>query len=454
LSGSAAPIGLKRVLGLWDLVFYGIVLIQPIAAVGLFGVAQQLSHGHMVTTVFIAMFAMMLTAVSYGRMASVYPSAGSAYTYVSRGLNAHLGFLAGWAMVLDYLILPIVSTIYAALTLTRMVPFVPYAAWVLLLSIFTTGLNLRGIRSTAKWNIILLIAMSVVILAFFVMATRYLALHGGAPALFSLKPIYNRSAFHLRDVFTATSFAALTYIGFDGVTTLAEDVENPRKNVLIATVLVCALTGVLSSLQIYLAARIWPSYDDFPNVETAFLDVCGRAGGVWLFQAMAITLFVACVGSVLTGQLGAARILYGMGRDGVLPRRAFGRLNEKSTPAFNILLIGAITVIGSLTMSYEHAAEVLNFGAFIAFMGVNAAVMKTFYRKGRERSVLLDLAAPAGGLLFCAAIWGSLPILAKVIGFVWLLLGVAYLAMLTHGFRRAPAKLDFAESSGGGTRNG
>ncbi len=454
MSDSAAPIEFKRVLGLWDLVFYGIVLIQPIAAVGLFGVAQQLSHGHMVTTVLIAMFAMMLTAVSYGRMASVYPSAGSAYTYVSRGLNANLGFLAGWAMVLDYLIVPIVSTIYAALTLTRMVPFVPYAAWVLLLGIFTTGLNLRGIRSTAKWNIILLFAMCAVICAFFVMAIRYLVRGGGAPALFSLEPIYNKSTFHLREVFTATSFAALTYIGFDGVTTLAEEVDNPRRNVLIATVLVCAITGILSSVQIYLAARIWPSYDNFPNVETAFLDVCGRAGGAWLFQAMAIALLVACVGSVLTGQLGAARILYGMGRDGVLPRRTFGKLNEKSTPAFNILLIGAITACGSLTMNYEHAAEVLNFGAFIAFMGVNAAVMKTFYRHGRERSVLRDLAAPAAGLLFCAAIWWSLPILAKWIGFVWLLLGVVHLAALTHGFRESPAQLDFASSSGGGRRNG
>ena len=159
MSSSVEVSELKRVLGLWDLVFYGIVLIQPIAAVGLFGVAQQLSRGHMVTTVLIAMFAMMLTAVSYGRMASVYPSAGSAYTYVSRGLNEYLGFLAGWSMVLDYLIVPIVSTTYGALTLTRIVPFVPYAAWVLLLATFTTWLNLRGIRSTARSNIVLLCAM-------------------------------------------------------------------------------------------------------------------------------------------------------------------------------------------------------------------------------------------------------------------------------------------------------
>ena len=436
----------KRVLGLWDLVFYGIVLIQPIAAVGLFGIAQQMSRGHMVTTVLIAMCAMMLTAVSYGRMAAVYPSAGSAYTYVSRGLNVHMGFLAGWAMVLDYLILPIVSTVYAALTLTRIVPHVPFAAGVVVLVALTTGLNLCGMRSTARSNIILLIGMCLVIAVFFGMSIRYILLHGGFPALFSMEPIYSRATFHVRDVLTATSFAALTYIGFDGVTTLAEDVKNPRKNVLIATVLVCALTGIFSSLQIYLAARVWPSFNDYPNVETAFLDVCGRAGGFLLFQAMAITLFVACVGSTLTGQVGAARLLYSMGRDGVLPRRTFGRLSAKTNaPAFNILLIGFLTIAGALVLSYEHAAEVLNFGAFLAFMGVNAAVIRTFYLRTRERKLWRDVLVPLSGFLFCAGIWWSLPALAKWIGGGWVLLGVIYLTVLTRGYKRPPVQLDFAE---------
>lgn len=443
-SAEAVP-RLTRVLGLWDLVFYGIVLIQPIAAVGLFGVAQQLSRGQMVTTVLIAMCAMMLTAVSYGRMASVYPSAGSAYTYVSRGLNAHIGFLAGWAMVLDYLIVPIVSMIYAALTLTRLVPGVPYATWVVLLTLLITGLNLAGIRSAAKSNIVLLFMMCLVIGWFFVMAVRYLALHGGAHALFSLQPVYDPTEFNVRAVFTATSFAALTYIGFDGVTTLAEDVKNPRRNVLIATVLVCLLTGLMSSLQIYLAARVWPTYNNFPNVETAFLDVCGRAGGRWLFEGMAVTLFVACIGTTLTGQLGAARLLFGMGRDGVLPRPAFGRLNRHGTPVFNMLLIGAITLTGSLLMNYEHAAEVLNFGAFIAFMGVNVAAVRTFYRRGSFASLWRDLAAPIAGCLFCAVIWVSLPRLAKEIGATWLIIGVIYLATLTRGFNRAPVQLHFSE---------
>jgi len=437
---------LKRVLGLWDLIFYGIVLIQPIAAVGLFGIAQRNSHGHMMLTILIAMCAMMLTAVSYGRMASVYPSAGSAYTFVSRGLNAHLGFLAGWAMVLDYLTVPIVSIVYAALTLVRLVPHVSFAVWIILLMTLITLLNLRGMKATAHSNMILLAAMCVVIAVFFWSSVHYVTNQGGVHALFSMQPIYNPATFRLGDVLTATSFAALTYIGFDGVTTLAEDVKNPRRNVLIATVLVCLFTGIFSAAQVYLAARVWPSYHDYPNVETAFFDVCGRAGGPWLFQAMALTLFVACVGSVLTGQVGAARLLYGMGRDGVLPRAVFGRLNKRTnTPSFNLILVGVTTVAGALTLSYEHAAEVLNFGAFLAFMGVNAAVIRTFYFQRNKRGLLPNALMPALGLAVCATIWWSLPTLAKWIGSAWLLMGILYLYALTRGFKQAPAKLDFAE---------
>lgn len=449
-NASASAPTLKRVLGLWDLVFYGIVLIQPIAAVGLFGIAMQMSRGHMVTTILIAMLAMMLTAVSYGRMASVYPSAGSAYTYVTHGLNSQLGFLAGWAMILDYLIVPIVSTIYAAITLTRIVPFVPYWAWVLLLCGLTTILNVRGIKTTAKSNIVLLFAMCAVITVFMVEAVRFIWLRHGAGALFTTLPIYNPATFDIRSVLTATSFAALTYIGFDGVTTLAEEVRNPRRNVLLATVLVCALTGIFSSIQIYLAALVWPQYSNFPNVETAFLDVAGRAGGAWLYQAMAMTLFVACFGSALTGQVGAARLLFGMGRDNVFPKRWFGSLHEASgTPLFNLLLLGAMTVIGSLTLSYEHAAEVLNFGAFLAFMGVNAACARTFYlkRKNGRRSFIVDAVLPVAGLLFCLAIWVSLPTLAKWLGGAWLAIGIGYLAVQTRGFRRAPVTINFADES-------
>src|SRR6266436_4461873 len=163
---------LKRVLTLWDLIFYGIVLIQPIAPVPLYGVAQKLSDGHFAAIILIAMFAMMITAVSYGRMAALYPAAGSAYTYVGRGLNPHLGFLAGWAMFLDYVMIPIVNVVYGAQSLARLMPAIPPLVFVMALAAGITFLNLRGIRWTARTNEILLAGMCVVIAIFLVQAVR------------------------------------------------------------------------------------------------------------------------------------------------------------------------------------------------------------------------------------------------------------------------------------------
>jgi len=447
---------LKRVLTLWDLVFYGIVLIQPIAPVPLYGVAQKLSDGHFLTTILIAMFAMLITAVSYGRMAALYPAAGSAYTYVGKGLNPHLGFLAGWAMFLDYLLQPLINTVWISTALhERYLPKVPFVAWAAIIAGIITLLNLRGIRTSARANKILLFAMFVVIGAFLVLAVRFLLRLQGLPALFSTKPFYDPATFNSQRVWTATSFAALTYIGFDGVTTLAEDVKNPKRNVLLATVLVCLFTGVFGGLEVYLGHLVWPNWRTFPNLETAFMDICSRAGGIVLFNAMGAILILAAFGSGLTGGLGAARLLFGMGRDNVLPRRVFGHLSPGSaTPTYNILIIGALTLVGAVLLNaignaYQHAGELLNFGAFLAFMGVNLATFWQFTvlpRPGYKRRILADALLPAVGFLFCSLIWWNLNHLAKTIGGVWFAIGVLYLAITTSGFRRAPAMIDFKDS--------
>ena len=447
---------LRRVLTLWDLVFYGIVLIQPIAPVPLYGVAQKLSDGHFLTTILIAMFAMLITAVSYGRMAALYPAAGSAYTYVGKGLNPHLGFLAGWAMFLDYLLQPLINTVWISTALhERYLPKVPFVAWAAIIAGIITLLNLRGIRTSARANKILLFAMFVVIAAFLVLAVRFLLRLQGVPGLFSTKPFYDPASFNSQRVWTATSFAALTYIGFDGVTTLAEDVKNPKRNVLLATVLVCLFTGVFGGLEVYLGHLVWPNWRSFPNLETAFMDICSRVGGIVLFNAMGAILILAAFGSGLTGGLGAARLLFGMGRDNVLPRRVFGHLSPGSaTPTYNILIIGVLTLVGAVLLNaignaYQHAGELLNFGAFLAFMGVNLATFWQFTvlsRSGYKRRILADALLPAVGFLFCSLIWWNLNSLAKTIGGIWFAIGVLYLAITTGGFRRAPAMIDFKDS--------
>jgi putrescine importer len=441
---------LRRVLTLWDLIFYGIVLIMPIAPVPMFGVAQVLSHGHFVTTILIAMIAMMLTAVSYGRMASLFPTAGSAYTYVGRGLNPHLGFLTGWSMFLDYLIQPLMNGVYGALTIQRFFPFIPYAVLAAIFVAIMTLLNLRGIRATAYANILLVIIMCAVIAIFMILAIRYLFHLQGWHGVFSIQPFYDPATFNPRLIWMATSYAALTYIGFDGVTTLAEDVKNPKRNILLATVLVCLFTGIVGGLEVYLGQRVWPSYTTFPNVETAFMDVAHRVGGPLLFQALGIILILAAVGAGLTGQVGAARLLFGMGRDNVLPRRVFAYLDPKrNTPTRNILLIGVVAYIGALFVSYEQAGEILNFGAFLAFMGVNLATFWQFgvvRRPGRKRQWLGDIVIPLLGFLFCLRIWLGLKMPAKIVGGLWLTVGFVYSAIKTRGFRDRPIMVDFSES--------
>jgi putrescine importer len=448
---------LRRTLSLWDLIFYGIVLIQPIAPVPLYGVAQKLSDGHFVTIILIALFAMLITAVSYGRMGTLYPSAGSAYTYVGKGLNPHLGFLAGWAMILDYLLQPLINTVWISTALhERYVHQVPYVIWALLIAGVMTVLNLIGVKASANANKVLLAIMTVVVAAFVVLALKYLYSGQGWAGLFSLQPIYDPNTFNWSKIKVATSFAALTYIGFDGVTTLAEDVENPKRNVLLAVVLTCIFAGACSAFEAYLGARVWPDWRSFPNLETAFMDICFRVGGRFLFNAMGFILIVAAFGSGLTGTLGAARLLFGMGRDGVLPRKFFGYLKPgSSTPTNNILLIGVLAFGGAELLyhignAYEHAGELLNFGAFLAFSGVNLACFWQFtvqaQRNGARWRLLQDAVLPLVGFLVCGYIWWNLNSLAKTVGGIWFAIGILYVGYKTNWFRSAPVMIDFSDS--------
>jgi amino acid transporter len=432
---------LRRVLSLKDLIFYGIVAVTPSAPATVYGLAEVKSGGYVVVTILAAMVAMVLTAISYGRMAALYPSAGSAYSYVSRGMHPYLGFLAGWAMLLDYMLIPLFCTLYGTLSLQRALPMLPFPIGALLFAGGITLLNLRGIRSTAFANQALLVFMGLVLASFIVLAIRYIAIRYGFAGLFSIAPFYRPGTFHVRAIASATSFAALTYLGFDAVTTMAEDVKDPRRNVLLAAVSVCLFTGLFGGLLVYLGHLAWPDYNTFSNIDTAFIDVTGRVGGVTLLKATALLMVVANVGAGLTSQVGAARLLFGMGRENVIPARFFSRLHpRRNTPDFNIILLGVIGYVGAQLISYELAAELLNFGAFLGFMGVNLAVIWQFWvhkAEGHSRNFLFDVILPALGFLFCTIIWVGLSKAAEIAGTVWLIVGFFVLARQTGWFRRA-----------------
>jgi putrescine importer len=436
---------LRPVLSLGDLIFYGIVIIQPVAAVTIYGIAEQLSGGHVVDTLIVSVVPALLTAVSYGRLAALYPAAGSAYTYSARAISPFAGFLAGWAMLLGYIFMPLINVIYGALTLRREFPALPYALAAFAFASLITVLNLCGIRWTARANELMLTGMCAVIAVFGVLAVRYIVEAHGLGGVFSSAPFWNPHTFNLRTFATTTSFAALTYIGFDSVTTLAEDVHNPRRNVLAAVVLVVIITALLSGAQVYLAHQVWPDYRTFPNAETAFMDVYGRVGGAPLFHAMALVLIVACFGSALSGQVAASRILFGMGRDGVLPH-AFARVNlRRGTPVVGLIAIGTLSFAVSGVLNFEKASEVLNSGAFAAYMAVDLAAFWQFYlHGGAGRRFWPDAAAPLAGFLSCLAIWLSLPRLALTVGTLWLVSGLVLGALKARTLSVEEMAADFS----------
>jgi amino acid transporter len=438
------------VLSLWDLVYYGIILTSPIAAVPLFGEAQVLSNGHAVTTLLLAMVAMSVTAVSFGRMANVYPASGSVYSYISRTLNPHVGFILGWAMFLEYLFQPIQNALYAVLTIHRLVPQVPFAVLSAAIVAFITALATRGIKFNARTNELLLGFMMLVTAGFLVQAFRHIVLHQSYTGLFSVQPIYNPKTFDLRALAAGTSFAALVFIGFDGVSILAEEVQNPKRNVLLASVLVCVFTGLFSGLQVYLAQRVWPDYTTLVNHETAFMDVARVVGGPMLFALYGVMLLVSSLACGLAGHIGAARLLYSMGRDDVIPRKIFGHLSPKGgNPVYNEWIVGLVAYVAVLTVPWERSAEIVTFGALLAFTAVNFAALMHFWFSapaGKQKSFLRDAFVPGFGCVFCFGLLMGLQPWTKYAGLAWLVIGLIYAAHRTRMFTLRAEIIDFNET--------
>lgn len=439
-SESAVSIGeaprLRRALTLWDLILYGVIVIQPVAPMSPFGALSQRGRGHAVTAILIAMIAMLFTGISYGRLARVYPSAGSAFTYVAREIHPSLGYVTGWSMVMDYMLNPLICTIWCAQQAHEFLSGIPVWGWKIIFAAVFTLLNIRGIKTSARVNTAMAAGMSAVILVIFVAAARYLPghLHGDTRSL--TRPFYDPATFTWGGLFGGTAIAVLTYIGFDGISTLSEEAENPRHDILRATVLTCVLIGLLSAAEVYVAQLLWPASEPFPNPDTAYVYAVARA---WtpLFGIAGVTLVIANFGSGLGAQIAAARLLYGMGRSNALPKSFFGAVDPRQrVPRNNVFFVGAVALLGSLVLSYGRGVELLNFGALIAFMGVNAAAFVRFFARA-QRKKARNLVPPLLGFLICLALWLSLRGPAKILGSIWMIFGIAFGLWKTRGFRES-----------------
>ena len=439
------PVAFRRVLSRWDLIIYGLVLLGPTAPYPIYGIVQQLSQGHAALGYLVAMVGVLFTAASYGKMAGAFPTAGSSYTYARQALNEYVGFLAGWAMMLDYFLIPLVSIIYAALTAHRMAPSVPYDAWAIIFTVALTMINIPGLRVTTRASEVMMAIMGVCAVLFIVLAVRYVVDQHGLAGLLNNEALMRPETFALRPLMLGAGVAALSYIGFDAISTLAEDTVRPESNIGFATVFVCLLQTAICFLTVYLASLVWPDYKSYPEAETVILDIGKRIGGSWMFGGLTFVLLVAALASALTGQAGASRLLFGMGRDGVISRRIFAYVHPRfSTPTRSIYLMGTLSLCAALFLRFEIAVELLNFGAFAGFILVNLSVIRHFYLRKRLRhgmNAVTNLIFPSLGIAVCGYLWLNLSTKAKIAGFLWLIGGTAYLAIVTRGFRISPKPL-------------
>ncbi|MBZ4014313.1 APC family permease [Streptomyces purpurogeneiscleroticus] len=437
---------LRRTLTLKGVVAFGLAYMAPLIVLGTFGVVAGETHGAVPTAYLLAMVAMIFTAHSYGKMAARHPVAGSAYTYVRRAIDSRAGFLVGWATLLDYFFLPMVIWLIGAAYLKAEFPGVPSWVWILAFIAVTTTLNICGIRTAERAND-LLMAFQVLVIGFFAVLSLLHVFHqGGTGAIFSSTPFVN-DATTVTGVSAGAAVAAYSFLGFDAVTTLTEEAVDPKRTIPRAILLTALIGGGIFVALAYTTQLVHPGAA-FDDPDSAAFEIAKTIAGDLFASFFLAGLVVAQFASGIAAQASASRLLYAMGRDGVLPRRLFGYLHPRlRTPALNIALTGLIGLI-ALRLSVTTSTSFINFGAFTAFTLVNVSVIATYLRErraGTRLSPVTYLAFPAVGALVDLWLLSRLDGKALTLGLIWLALGICYLAYLTRLFRVPPPEMDFTE---------
>ncbi|MBT2295982.1 APC family permease [Pseudomonas fluorescens] len=423
---------LKRSLSLTDLVVYGMIFMIPIAPFGVYGYVNAEAPGMVPLAYIIGMVAMLFTALSYGSMARAFPVAGSVYSYAQRGLNPHVGFIAGWLMLLDYLLIPPLLYVYAAMALNHLYPDVPKVGFILAFLVSATFVNLRGITFTARMNIIFLLAQLMVLAIFLFYAWN--ALHGGAGnGQLTLAPLYSPQHFNFALLMQAVSIAVLSFLGFDAISTLAEEIKNdPGRSVGKAALITLLVMGVIFVVQTWIATDLAAGMG-FKSADTAFYEIAGLAAGSWLATLTAVATALAWgVAVAITSQAAVSRLLFGMARDGKLPK-VLAKVHPKhNTPYLSIYLVAVLSLLICYLFidAVDTLTSLVNFGALSGFMLLHITVINHHWRRQRSGQVIRHLICPLIGFAIVAAIMYNMGVDAQKLGLIWIAAGLVYLAVL------------------------
>lgn len=443
---------LKRTLSVPLLIGFGLAYLAPTVVFNYYGIWTIETNGMYPLALLITTLMMTITAYSYTRMCKVYPQAGSAYVYVKRSVQPHVGFLTGWVMLVDYLLLPMICYLLIAIYINLYFPACPVWLAVIVLVAICAAINIIGAKTASFIDSIIIAAQLLFTLVTIILCGVYVCGGGGAGTLLSAEAVFNPELFEASAVFKASAILCVSFVGFDAVTTMAEETKDPEKAMTPAILGVCIGAGIIFFITAYFLQISWPEgASQITDPDTGIYEIFPAIGQDFMADIFFVVDNFASLVCAMAGMGAVSRLLLGMGRDNILPKKVFGYVSPKfKTPVYNILIV---SLIGCTGIFYADnligAAELVSFGAICGFVMVNLSVIMHYYKKERRREGLknkvLYLLLPALGMLvlICAFVFVGKG--AKILGGIWLAIGIIYLAIKTKGFKELPPEMNFEE---------
>lgn len=436
---------MNRVLTFWPLVFIGLAFMTMMIIFTTFGIVSQVTEGMVPAAYVIVIVAMMFNVYSYGRMVKVYPYSGSSYAYAQKSIHPNAGFFVGWAIMMDYLLTPMLNYLVASIYLSTFFPNTPPWIWIILFTAIITVVNIFGVNLAKNINYLFVLFQVLVVAIFCILCIKKITGGMGTGTLFSILPFYNPDVPFVA-ITAGASIMFLAFLGFDTITTFSEETINPEKTIPKAMFAVVLIGGVTFITVSYILQMVYPDFNSYNDVEAAGMEIVMAVAGNAFAAVFLAACLVACFASAMVSHAGVSRFLYAMGRDGVLPKKVFGYISPKfKVPLYNVLIVGLISLL-ALVASVEIILSFISFGVLIAFTFVNFSVIfHYFFRngyRGTMKNTFMYLIIPLAGSFINLYLWINLGKSALVLGGSWLIIGLIYLAVITKMFKKSAPEMN------------
>jgi putrescine importer len=429
---------LSRQLGMWAIVGLGLGYMTPMTVFDTFGIVSGETNAVVPLAYLAALVAMVFTAISYGRMTRVYPSAGSAYTYASETIHPNFGFLVGWSSLLDYLLLPMVNAVIGRIYFESFFPSAPSWVFVLVYVGVITAFNFLSMKGTSRVNGILVVFQVVLIATFVVLAWLALKDGMGEGTIFTLNPLYHAGV-EVGAVLAGATVVCFSFIGFDAITMYSEEAKTPD-TVPRAIVYALLIGGAIFFIAAWFGQAVFPTLDGFEVTDDTLPEMALFVGGAFFKILFTSAALAAVIASSLSSHASVSRMIYVMGRNGkgAIPRFLSYIHPRFLTPTHAVLIVGVVSLL-AVKFTLEFISAMINFGALIAFTVVNLTVIVYYAFRLKQRStpkeIFRNIVLPFIGMCLTGVLWVNLHADALLYGAIWLAIGIILLFFMTRFFR-------------------